>query len=141
MREGDSETTAADAEAGWSAPSAIGTVGGGVGLQAGAEMTEFIIILNSRAAVGTFMATGSLTVGGNMSVAAGPLGRNVEGTGALSSKGKVAAMYSYSRTRGLFGGASLEGSVIVERSDANSKAYGFNVTAKQLCAFSSAPSL
>lgn len=41
-------------------------------------------------------------------------------------------MYSYSRTKGLFGGASVEGSVIVERSDANSRAYGSNVTAKQL---------
>lgn len=41
-------------------------------------------------------------------------------------------MYSYSRSKGLFGGASIEGSIIVERSDANSKAYGFNVTAKQL---------
>lgn len=58
-----------------------------------------------------------------MSIAAGPLGRNVEGTGSLSSKGKVSAMYSYSRTKGLFGGASLEGSLIVERSDANAKAY------------------
>lgn len=63
-----------------------------------------------------------------MSVAAGPLGRNVEGTGSLSSKGKVSAMYSYSRTKGLFGGASLEGSVIVERSDANAKAYGTMAT-------------
>lgn len=41
-----------------------------------------------------------------MSVAAGPLGRNVEGTGTLSSKGGVSAMYSYSRTKGLFGGQS-----------------------------------
>lgn len=59
-------------------------------------------------------------------------GRNAEGTGSLNSKGKAAMMYSYSRTRGLFGGVSIEGSVIVERSDANSKAYGRNVTAKQL---------
>jgi hypothetical protein len=67
-----------------------------------------------------------------MSVAAGPFGRNLEGSGTLSAKGGVAAMYSYSRSKGLFGGASIEGSIIVERSDANSKAYGFNVTAKQL---------
>ncbi|KAK4049778.1 hypothetical protein OIO90_005359 [Microbotryomycetes sp. JL221] len=116
----------------WSAPSAIGTAGGGVGFQAGVEMAEFLIILNSRAAVASFMAAGSLTIGGNMSVAAGPLGRNVEGTGSVSTKGKVSAMYSYSRTKGLFGGASIEGSVIVERSDANAKAYGYDVTAKQL---------
>ncbi|GAA5979827.1 hypothetical protein JCM10908_003059 [Rhodotorula pacifica] len=116
----------------WSAPSAVGTAGGGFGFQAGVELAEFLIILNSSAAVKTFMSKGSLMVGGNLSVAAGPLGRNVEGTGSLSAKGKVAAMYSYSRTKGLFGGASVEGSVLVERSDANAKAYGSNVTATQL---------
>ncbi|BGP22459.1 SH4 domain protein [Rhodotorula toruloides] len=116
----------------WSAPSAVGTAGGGVGFQVGVEVAEFLIILNSRAAVKSFMSAGSITVGGNMSIAAGPLGRNVEGTGALSSKGKVAAMYSYSRSKGLFGGASVEGSIIVERSDANAKAYGSNVTVTQL---------
>ncbi|BGP37592.1 hypothetical protein JCM10449v2_001509 [Rhodotorula kratochvilovae] len=116
----------------WSAPSAVGTAGAGFGFQVGVELAEFLIILNSRAAVKSFMSAGSLTLGGNMSVAAGPLGRNVEGTGALSSKGKVAAMYSYSRTKGLFGGASVEGSIIVERSDANAKAYGYNVTVTQL---------
>ena len=50
-------------------------------------------------------------------LAVGPLGRNAEGSGTLSSKGKVAAMYSYSKTKGLFGGVSLEGSVIVERQE------------------------
>ncbi|GAA5854900.1 hypothetical protein JCM8547_004114 [Rhodosporidiobolus lusitaniae] len=116
----------------WSAPSAVGTAGGGFGLQVGVEVAEFLIVLNSRKAVQSFRTKGSLTLGGNMSVAAGPLGRNIEGTGSLSAKGGVAAMYSYSRTKGLFGGASVEGSIIVERSDANSKAYGFNVTAAQL---------
>ncbi|KPV77191.1 uncharacterized protein RHOBADRAFT_52132 [Rhodotorula graminis WP1] len=118
----------------WSAPSAVGTAGAGFGLQVGVELAEFLIILNSRAAVKSFMSAGSLTLGGNMSIAAGPLGRNLEGTGALSAKGGVAAMYSYSRSKGLFGGASVEGSIIVERSDANAKAYGQNVTAKQLLA-------
>jgi len=78
------------------------------------------------------MAAGSLTLGGNMSLAVGPLGRNGEASGALSTKGKVAAMYSYSKTRGLFGGVSVEGSVIVERQDANSNAYHANVSSKQV---------
>ncbi|GAA6033393.1 hypothetical protein JCM8097_006729 [Rhodosporidiobolus ruineniae] len=116
----------------WSAPSAVGTAGGGFGFQVGVEVAEFLIILNSRKAVKTFMSKGSITLGGNMSIAAGPLGRNVEGTGSLSAKGALAAMYSYSRSKGLFGGASVEGSIVVERSDANSKAYGYNVTATQL---------
>ena len=78
------------------------------------------------------MAAGSLTLGGNLSLAVGPLGRNGEAIGSLNTSGKVAAMYSYSKTRGLFGGVSIEGSVIVERQDANAQAYRTDVTAKQL---------
>ncbi|KAI0777176.1 DUF500-domain-containing protein [Trametes elegans] len=116
----------------WSAPSAIGTAGLGFGGQAGAEMTDFLVVLNSRAAVKSFMSAGSLTLGGNLSIAVGPLGRNGEAIGSLNSSGKVAAMYSYSKTRGLFGGVSVEGSVIVERQDANAQAYRADVTVKQL---------
>ncbi len=78
------------------------------------------------------MSAGSLTLGGNLSVAIGPLGRNGEASGSLNTSGKVAAMYSYSKTRGLFGGVSIEGSVIVERQDANAQAYHADVSAKQL---------
>ena len=78
------------------------------------------------------MSAGSLTLGGNLSLAVGPLGRNAEGSGAVNTKGHVAAMYSYSKTKGLFGGMSVEGSVIVERQDANRIAYGGNPTAKQI---------
>ncbi|KAF8334163.1 uncharacterized protein EI90DRAFT_3153499 [Cantharellus anzutake] len=140
----------------WSAPSAIGTAGMGFGGQAGAgfahlsffsgtthschsltatheEITEFLIVLNSRSALQSFMAAGSLTLGGNLSVAVGPLGRNGELSGSVNTKGKVAAMYSYSKTKGLFGGISLEGSVILERQDANCKAYNdHRVSAKML---------
>ncbi|EIN13414.1 DUF500-domain-containing protein [Punctularia strigosozonata HHB-11173 SS5] len=116
----------------WSAPSAIGTAGVGIGGQAGAEVTDFLIVLNTRSAVKSFMAAGSLTIGGNLSVAVGPLGRNGEASGVLNTSGKVAAMYSYSKTRGLFGGVSLEGSAIVERQDANALAYRSDVTAKML---------
>ncbi|KEP47082.1 SH3 domain protein, partial [Rhizoctonia solani 123E] len=116
----------------WTAPSAIGTAGMGVGGQAGAEMTDFLIVLNTRAAVKSFMSAGSLTLGGNMSLAVGPIGRNGAADVALNTKGKVAAMYSYSRTKGLFGGISVEGSIIVERQDANALAYDADVTSKQL---------
>ncbi|KAF8446327.1 hypothetical protein L210DRAFT_3529639 [Boletus edulis BED1] len=116
----------------WSAPSAIGSAGIGVGGQLGAEMTDFLVVLNSTAAVKSFMSAGSLTIGGNLSVAVGPLGRNGEAIGSLNTSGKVAAMYSYSKTRGLFGGVSIEGSVIVERQDANALAYHQDVTAKML---------
>lgn len=68
-----------------------------------------------------------------MSVAVGPLGRNGELSGSVNTKGKLAAMYSYSKTKGLFGGLSIEGSVILERQDANCTAYGEeHVTSKML---------
>ncbi|ORY33103.1 hypothetical protein BCR39DRAFT_521261 [Naematelia encephala] len=116
----------------WSAPSAIGLGGFGFGGQAGAEVTDFLIVLNSRAAVTSFMSAGSLTLGGNLSIAVGPLGRNAEGSGAVNAKGKMAAMYSYSKTKGLFGGVSVEGSVIVERQDANRLAYGGTNSVRQI---------
>lgn len=111
----------------WSAPSAIGSAGVGVGGQLGAEMTDFLVVLNSAAvklfsyssriissgqsSAGScgfkahvrclwliltcqksFMSAGSLTLGGNLSIAVGPLGRNGEAIGSLNSSGKVAAM-------------------------------------------------
>jgi len=65
-------------------------------------------------------------------IAVGPLGRNAEGSGAVNSKGKVAAMYSYSKTKGLFGGVSVEGTVIIERQDANRIAYGGSISVKEI---------
>lgn len=58
---------------GWSGPSAIGTGGVGFGLQIGAEVTEFVFILNTDAAVQAFSRDVNVTLGGDISVAAGPL--------------------------------------------------------------------
>ncbi|KAI0386522.1 DUF500-domain-containing protein [Hypomontagnella monticulosa] len=115
----------------WSAPSAIVTAGGGFGGQIGFELTDFVFILNDSHAVKTFSQQGSITLGGNVSIAAGPVGRNAEAAGAASLK-SVAGVFSYSKTKGLFAGVSLEGSAIVERRDANEKLYGQRWTAAQL---------
>ncbi|KAL8951334.1 MAG: hypothetical protein Q9222_002699 [Ikaeria aurantiellina] len=115
----------------WSAPSALATGGGGFGGQIGFELTDFVFILNNAAAVRTFSQQGSLTLGGNVSIAAGPVGRNAEAAGAASLKG-VAGVFAYSKTKGLFAGVSLEGSILIERRDANEKLYNSRITAKQL---------
>ena len=107
------------------------TGGGGFGGQIGFELTDFVFILNDAAAVRTFSQQGSLTLGGNVSIAAGPVGRNAEAAGAASLKG-VAGVFSYSKTKGLFAGVSLEGSVLIERRDANEKLYNSRITARQL---------
>ncbi|KAI8988364.1 hypothetical protein BDF20DRAFT_815210 [Mycotypha africana] len=118
-------------DGGWSAPSAIATGGIGAGGQIGAELTDFVLVLNTQEAVKTFSQVGNVTLGGNVSVAAGPVGRNAEASGSANLK-HIAAVYSYSRTRGLFAGVSLEGSVVVSRGDANEKFYGQKVSAKEL---------
>ncbi|WYZ37822.1 hypothetical protein EsH8_II_001328 [Colletotrichum jinshuiense] len=123
----------------WSAPSAIGTAGAGFGGQIGFELTDFVFILNDASAVKTFAQAGSLTLGGNVSIAAGPVGRNAEAAGAASLK-SVAGIFSYSKTKGLFAGVSLEGSVIIERRDANEKLYGTRYTAAQILTGSVRPS-
>jgi SH3 domain-containing YSC84-like protein 1 len=112
---------------GWSGPSAIATGGGGFGLQIGGEVTEFIIILNSKAAVDAFARGGNVQFGGALSVAAGPVGRTAE-AGVLP----VAAVYTYSRSQGLFAGASLEGTGLVTESDKNARYYGRSVTPEQI---------
>jgi hypothetical protein len=119
------------ADGSWSAPTAIGTIGGGFGGQIGFELTDFVFILNDASAVRTFAQAGSLTLGGNVSIAAGPVGRNAEAAGAASLKG-VAGIFSYSKTKGLFAGVSLEGSGIIERRDANEKLYGRRWTAREI---------
>ncbi|KAF3031278.1 hypothetical protein E8E12_000866 [Didymella heteroderae] len=119
------------ADGSWSAPSAIGTIGGGFGGQIGFELTDFVFILNDASAVRTFAQAGSLTLGGNVSIAAGPVGRNAEAAGVASLKG-VAGVFSYSKTKGLFAGVSLEGSGLIERRDANEKLYGRRWTAREL---------
>ena len=116
-------------ETGWSSPSAIGAAGLGVGFQAGAEVSEFVIVLNTPAAVDAFARQSYVTLGGNMTVAAGPVGRAAE-----ASVGLQAAVYTYSRSQGLFAGVSLEGTGIGTRDDLNTGYYGRPVEARDVLA-------
>ena len=109
---------------GWSGPSFIGTGGAGFGPQIGAEVTDFVILLNNERAVRAFAKGGNVTLGADASVAAGPVGRAAE-----ADVTPRAAIYTYSKSKGLFIGASLEGAVIATRSGANAHYYGRPVTA------------
>ncbi|KAJ1916910.1 hypothetical protein H4219_003492 [Mycoemilia scoparia] len=113
----------------WSGPSAIGLAGAGIGGQIGAQLTNVVMILNTDEAVRSFYSTGSLTLGSNVSVAAGPLGRSGELSANVGSNA-VAAVYSYSRSKGLFAGISIEGSGIMQRKDVNYEFYGQNAPAQ-----------
>eukprot|EP00842_Homolaphlyctis_polyrhiza_P005636 jgi/Hompol1/6073/HPOL_002754-RA len=113
----------------WSAPSAIIAVGAGLGAQLGAEVTDFVFVLNNHAAVRAFSHGGNLTLGGSISVAAGPTGRTSEVAGSVVD---MAPIYSYSKSKGLFAGVSIEGTVIITRKEANRAMYGKNVTPAEL---------
>jgi len=65
-------------DTGWSGPSAIGTGGLGVGFQAGVQVSEYVIILNTQEAVNAFAKGSNVTLGGNLSAAIGPIGRSAE---------------------------------------------------------------
>ncbi len=112
---------------GWSGPSAIGTGGVGFGFQVGAQVTEFVMVLNTPEAVNAFAHGANIKIGADLSAAAGPVGRDLA-AGVLP----VAAVYTYSRSQGLFAGVSLEGTVIATRNDANKSYYGRSVSAKQI---------
>jgi len=112
---------------GWSGPSSIGTGGAGFGFQIGAEQTEFIFILNTHEAVKAFAHGGNVQLGGDISAAAGPVGRTAE-----AAVTPVAAVYAYSRSQGLFAGISVEGTVIAARDETNAKYYGRSVTPGQI---------
>ncbi|KIJ53514.1 hypothetical protein M422DRAFT_25383 [Sphaerobolus stellatus SS14] len=113
----------------WSAPSCIATGGVGWGLQIGADVTDFVIVLNSEDAVKAFSIGGNVTIGGNISAAAGPIGT---GGSVQASLAHPAPMFSYSKSKGLFAGLSLEGTVLIERKDANRDFYGSSIPARDI---------
>ena len=114
-------------EHGWSGPSFIGTGGAGWGLQIGAEVTDFVIVLNNEAAVRAFSRGGNVPLGGDWSAAAGPAGRD-----AAAAITPTAAVYTYSKSKGFFAGVSLEGAVIGTRKGANEDYYHRPVTAADI---------
>ena len=112
---------------GWSGPSFVGTGGAGWGPQIGAQITEFVFILNTNRAVRAFSRDGNLTVGADVSAAAGPVGRDLQ-----AGITPTAAIYTYSRSKGLFAGASLEGAVIATQKTGNARYYGRPVSARDI---------
>lgn len=102
----------------WSAPSSIVVGGLGLGLQAGLQATDFVLVMNSQKAVDAFLKGGNATLGGDLSVSAGPIGRTGE-----ADVGST-AIYAYSRSAGVFAGVSLEGTILEEGKKTNELFYG-----------------
>ncbi|WOO83340.1 SH3 domain-containing protein [Vanrija pseudolonga] len=113
----------------WSAPSCIATAGVGWGLQIGADLTEVVMVLNTDEAVKAFSRGGNVTIGGSVSAAAGPIGTGGQLAASIVNPSPI---FSYSRSKGLFAGLSLDGTILVERSDANRAFYGANISSTDI---------
>lgn len=103
----------------WSNPAFITLTGGSIGWQVGAQSTDIILVFKTRRGVDG-IANGKLTLGADASVAAGPVGRQAAFATDIEFKAEV---YSYSRSRGLFAGVSLEGSGVTMDRKSNASFY------------------
>jgi lipid-binding SYLF domain-containing protein len=112
----------------WGAPSMFGLGGASVGFQIGGEATDVVFIVMNEAGARKLVQD-EVKLGGDMSVTAGPVGRTAE---AATDAQLHADILSYSRTRGLFAGVSLEGSVFKQDKDGNRDLYGRPITAQQI---------
>src|SRR6202167_6198511 len=112
----------------WDAPTMMALEGGSFGLQLGGQATDFVLlVMNDRGANG--ILSSKVKLGGDASVAAGPVGRDASAETDVSLRAEI---LSYSRARGIFAGVSLEGSTIRPDNDANVRIYGEKLSAKDI---------
>ena len=112
----------------WGAPAMMALEGGSVGFQIGGQATDLVLlIMNDRGAQS--ILSSKVKLGGDASVAAGPVGRDAS---ADTDAFMRAEILSYSRTRGLFAGISLEGSTLRPDDDATADVYGRKLTAREI---------
>ena len=106
----------------WTNPVFITLAGGGIGWQIGVQSTDVILIFRTRDSLDRILnGKDKVTLGADVGVAAGPVGRHAE---AATDAALGAEIYSYSRSRGLFAGVSLEGAGLLVDGDANEAFYG-----------------
>lgn len=113
---------------GWSAPAGVRVEGGSVGFQIGGSETDVVMLVLNESGADKLMRS-KFTLGGDASVAAGPVGRTSSAeTDALMR----AEILSWSRSRGAFAGISLKGSTLRSDEDANEELYGQKLNSRQI---------
>ena len=113
---------------GWSAPAYLDMSGGSIGAQIGGQSTDYVLLFMNRDGVDRLL-TNKFSLGGEVSVAAGPVGREA---GASTDWKLNAQILSYSRSKGLFAGAALKG-VSISTDDSDMKdVYGENISVKEV---------
>ena len=114
--------------AAWTSPIFVDLTKGSVGLQAGVQATELVLLIMNRRGVETLLSN-KVTLGTDASIAAGPVGRTAS---AATDAQLTAEMLSYSRSKGIFAGIDLSGGSLRPDKDANARAYGANISAKDV---------
>ena len=112
----------------WGAPAMYALEGGSVGLQAGGEATDFVILVMNNRGMESLLHS-KVRLGADATIAAGPKGRTAS---ADTDAYMRAEMLSYSRARGVFAGISLEGSTLRPDKDANHRLYGKEASAQKI---------
>ena len=112
----------------WGPPSFITTMGGSFGFQFGAQTVDLVLIVMTERGIRGLL-TNNFTLGGDIAVTAGPVGRHVELGVDILLQGD---MYSYSRSQGVFGGISLKGTIIKENVDYNEEYYNAKLTPEEI---------
>lgn len=112
----------------WGAPSMMALEGGSFGLQAGVEATDFVFLIMNESGASSLLSS-KVKLGGDVSAAAGPVGRDAEADTDAFMRTQI---LTYSRTRGIFAGASLEGSTLRPDKDANEALYGQRISARNI---------
>ncbi len=112
----------------WSAPSMMALEGGSIGFQLGGQATDFVLLVMNQRGADAILTT-EVKLGGDVSAAAGPVGRSASASTDVSMRADI---LSYSRARGLFAGISLGGSTLRADNDGNQRLYGKGVTAKDI---------
>ncbi|MGC2705476.1 MAG: lipid-binding SYLF domain-containing protein, partial [Candidatus Acidiferrales bacterium] len=112
----------------WGAPAMFALEGGSVGFQIGGEATDLVLLVMNQRGAESILSS-KVKLGGDASIAAGPVGRDAS---ADTDAYMRAEILSYSRTRGLFAGVSLEGSTLRPDDDATADVYGRKLTAREI---------
>ena len=119
----------------WSLPSFVTMTGGSIGWQVGLQAIDLVLVVMNRDGIDDLLQS-QFTLGAHASVAAGPVGRSAEAATDAKMGAKILA---YSRARGVFAGATLEGSTLRTDADANRRFYGTEISASSLLEAAHAP--
>ena len=122
-------------ESGWSAPAFLTLTGGSFGLQIGGQAVDLVLVIRNRRGLENLVSN-QFKLGADAAVAAGPLGREAEASTDLQLRAQI---LSYSRSRGLFAGVTLNGSTVRQDQDANERFYGQRLETQQIVFGSGAP--